>query len=91
MLIITISSIHYIYLHKTSFKNNFTLWKIQCTKILNDNNENSTVSFVLGLLNFTGIPHSATSAFSPKPNFLDHDVEKSNLSRHLAAQLTLNF
>ena len=38
MLIITISSIHYIYLHKTSFKNNFTLWKIQCTKILNDNN-----------------------------------------------------
>jgi TPR repeat protein len=61
----------------------------ECLKILNDNNENSTVSFVLGLLNFTGIPHSATSAFSPKPNFLDHDVEKSKFFVNRAADLGL--
>lgn len=58
----------------------------ECLKILNNNSKNATISFVLGILNFTGILHSNRSK---NTNFLDPDVEKSKYFVNRAADLGL--
>ena len=58
----------------------------ECLKILNKNSENATISFVLGILNFIGIPNSNRSKTT---NFLDPDVKKSKYFVSRAADLEL--
>lgn len=58
----------------------------ECLKILNNNSKNATISFVLGILNFTGILHSNRSK---NTNFLDPDVEKSKYFVNRAADMGL--
>jgi TPR repeat protein len=54
----------------------------ECLKILNENKQNHTISLVLGLLNFSGIPHS--NRFKAT-NFLDPDLKQArNLIEYAA-------